>query len=154
MTKHRTTHALLAVVVALLGLHLALRLSPREATAQEPEFNVDREFNVEPEPPAVRVIQIEPSEGNDFYRLWSDGVIERNRFENLNPCSGDPWCGWEAIPDDVPRGQGVRIIQIASQSSTICRFWSDGMIERNTYSGSATGCDRLITWCGWQTVPE
>ena len=37
MTRHSTT-TLLVIIAALLALDIALRLSPQEATAQQPEF--------------------------------------------------------------------------------------------------------------------
>ena len=97
MTKQRTTHVLLAVSVALLGVDLALRLSPQEAVAQEP--------TVWP-PPPVRIIQISAAayftnsgHGDRIYRLWSDGTIEHN----IQGCIGSPyWCGWQVVPD-MPR---------------------------------------------------
>ena len=92
MTKQRTTHTLLAVLVALLGLHLALRLSPPKAVAQD-------EPQVWP-PPPVEVVQISGASGSRLYRLWSDGTIEFNEQQ----CAQRPgnWCGWLAVPD-MPR---------------------------------------------------
>ena len=96
MTKERTTHALLAVVVALLGLHLALRLSPREAAAQEPELSV------EPQPP-VRITHIAASSDSrteiraHLFRLWSDGTIEQNIQFPGGPT--DLWTGWAVVPE-------------------------------------------------------
>ncbi len=95
MTKQRTTHVLLAVVVALLGLHLALKLSPPKAVAQELE--------VWP-PPPVEIIQISAvgyfwgsGHVNRLYRLWSDGTIEHTR----QGCSDFPgtWCQWQVVPE-------------------------------------------------------
>ncbi len=87
MTKERTTHTLLAVVVALLGLHLALRLSPPKATAQEPQ--------VWPQPPVVEptviagaVIAPDPGRlGHWLWRFWSDGQVDMNwaLFEEHTP---------------------------------------------------------------------
>ena len=82
MTQQRTTHTLLAVVVALLGLHLALRLSPQEATAQP---GPPEEPPVEPRVVAVSVNQQWSSDiyGNTRVRVewlvtraWDDGQVD------------------------------------------------------------------------------
>ncbi len=94
MTKQRTTHTLLAVVVALLGLHLALRLSPPKAVAQEPQ--------VWP-PPPMEIIQISAvAYDGDYpvhriYRLWSDGTIEYSQGYFTPRQSG--WSNWRIVPD-------------------------------------------------------
>ena len=83
--KHRTTPALLAVAVALLSVDLALRLSPQEAAAQEPEFRIFPEPPV-PEPKVVSVTseQIWFGSGSSvgttsrwkIIRAWSDGQVD------------------------------------------------------------------------------
>ena len=95
MTRPRTLSAMLAVTAALFAVDIALRVSPREAAAQEPEIRLF------PEPP-VRIIDITATWSKDFrrerlYRVWSDGVIEENRrrAEVPNP----EWRGWEAVPE-------------------------------------------------------
>ncbi len=145
MTQQRTTHTLLAVVVALLGLHLALRLSPQEAAGQELEWRIELE-------PPVRVIQLASAGGGVFYRLWSDGAIERMYWARNPNCAEAGFCGWEFIPDDVPPQQGARIIDIIGDEHTMFRLWSNGVIERQEdLSGGACG---TLVWCGWQVVPD
>ncbi len=93
MTKHRTIHALLAVVALLLALNLAAALPWPTAQAQEPQ--------VWP-PPPLEVVQISGvgyhtgSRSIDvLYRLWSDGTIESNAQHSSCP----NWCGWRVVPD-------------------------------------------------------
>ncbi len=92
--KHRTTHVLLAVAVALLGLDLALRLSPPNAVAQGPP------------PPPLEVVQISGAAAvsqyrriNRVYRLWSDGTVEYQ--EQTCGRYGTDWCAWRVVPDPV-----------------------------------------------------
>ena len=97
MTKQQTFSALLAVAVALLGLDLALRLSPREATAQPGP----------PEPPPVQAVSIVVDTApfnakQQIYRLWSDGTVEWNRVNIARLCgtvSNTSWCGWVTVPE-------------------------------------------------------
>ena len=90
MTKQRTFSVLLAVAVALLGLDLALRLSPSKATAQQPPW--------EGEPP-VEITQINGvgyytyRDVHRLYRLWSDGTIE------VKVQLGGSWSGWRIVPE-------------------------------------------------------
>lgn len=142
-----------AVVVlsVLLTLDVAMRLSPREATAQQPELRV------EPEPP-VRVIQIASTGGGVFYRLWTDGTIERMYWAGNPECAAAGFCGWEFVPDDVPPQPGARIIHIAAQfvpgtrTHSLLRLWSNGVIERQ--KDSTGGTCNTPEWCGWQVVPD
>ena len=145
MTRQRTFSVLLAVAVALLGLDLALRLSPSRAVGQELEWRTELE-------PPVRVIQLASTGGGVFYRLWSDGAIERNYWAMNSNCAPAGFCGWEFVPDDVPPQQGARIIDIFGDEHALFRLWSNGVIERQEdLSGGA--CSTLA-WCGWQVVPD
>ena len=99
MTKHRTTHVLLAVAVALLGVDLALRLSPQEAVAQEPTV-----WPPPPVPPvqAVSIVVDNATFQHQIYRLWSDGTVEWNRIDAAYQCpavSRTTWCGWLTVPE-------------------------------------------------------
>ena len=82
MTRQRTFSVLLAVALALLGLDLALRLSPQEATAQP---GPPEEPPVEPRVVAVSVNQQWSSDifGNTSVRFvwlvtraWDDGQVD------------------------------------------------------------------------------
>lgn len=135
MTKgQRTIATLLAIITALLAGHLLVRLGGQEAQAQHG--------------PPTRVIQIDPHhEFKVFFRLWSDGVIEWSVAQTSVLCSGDPWCEWEPIPDDVPPQPHARIVQIGhGKSNIIYRLWSNGIVERNVKSGAGCGIDPV--WCG------
>ena len=149
MTRQRTFSVLLAVAVVLLGLDLALRLSPQEAAGQELEWRAELE-------PPVRVIQLASAGGGVFYRLWSDGTIERMYWARNPACAPAGYCGWEFVPDDVPPQQGARVIHIAAQSvggeQSLIRLWSNGVIERQKDTSNGA-CD-TPAWCGWQVVPD
>ena len=97
MTKERTTHTLLAAVVALLGLHLALRLSPQEATAQVPAQEPQVWASLPPQAVSFAV----DDANQQIYRLWSDGTVEWNRVNGARACSdvsNTSWCGWVTVP--------------------------------------------------------
>ncbi len=145
MTRQRTFSVLLAVAVALLSVDLALRLSPQEAAGQELEWRTELEQ-------PVRVIQLTSTGGEVFYRLWSDGAIERNYWAPNSNCAPAGFCGWEFVPDDVPPQQGARIIDIFGDEHALFRLWSNGVIERQENS-SGVSCGTLA-WCGWQIVPD
>ena len=104
----------------------------------------------------MRVIQLTSTGGEVFYRLWSDGAIERNYWAPNSNCAPAGFCGWEFVPDDVPPQQGARIIHIAAHFEggrhSLLRLWSNGVIERQENS-SGVSCGTLV-WCGWQVVPD
>ena len=102
MNRHRTTHAILAIIAFLLAAHLAVWLSGNEAHAQSPPD--------QPGPPTepqerhvVGITAINDTHSLNsqtpryLYRLWSDGVIEQNRFRSsaLNGCNC--WQGWQVV---------------------------------------------------------
>ena len=99
MNRQRTFSVLLAVAIVLLGLDLALRLSPRQAVAQEPPW--------EGEPPPVQAVSIVVDTApfnakQQIYRLWSDGTVEWNRVDIGKLCliaSETTWCGWVTVPE-------------------------------------------------------
>ena len=84
MKRPNTTTVLLAVVAVLLGLNLW------HSTAK-----------AQPQVPP-RVIQIEASGGSVtqhyVYRLWSDGLVERQYWCGSASCCDDGWCGWLTVP--------------------------------------------------------
>ena len=104
MTKQRTFSALLAVAVALLSVDLALRLSPQEAAAQEPEFRIFPEPPV-PEPTVVGVSSAQIFTGSvgggypnirwRITRAWSDGQVDVSvvRFGDYTNCNVGGFCG-------------------------------------------------------------
>ncbi len=141
----RNTAALLVIIAALLAVDVAMRLQPREATAQEPELRAEPE-------PLVRVIQLTSTGGEVFYRLWSDGAIERNYWAPNSNCAPAGFCGWKFVPDDVPPQLGARIIDIFGDEHALFRLWSNGVIERQE-DLSGGGCSTRA-WCGWQVVPD
>ena len=56
-----------------------------------------------PPQPNARITQIEAHASNWLYRLWSNGVVERNRIiSSLHYCP-DPepveWCGWQVVAE-------------------------------------------------------
>ena len=96
MTKQRTFSGLLVIVLALLGLDLALRLSPREAVAQ------DLESRLLSEPPVQAVSITIDFSHQQIYRLWRDGTVEWNRIDTFPMCgqiSDTAWCGWVTVPE-------------------------------------------------------
>ncbi len=91
MTRQRTFSVLLAVAVALLGVDLALRLSPPKAMAQEPQVWPPPPV---PEPTVVSVSseQIWTSGSSRSWRIiraWSDGQVDSTvaRFVPRESCS-------------------------------------------------------------------
>ena len=93
MTKgHRTIVALLAVVAVLLGLNLIVGGStPAAAQAQ----------GMGPPPQAVAMlVRQEDFVGTVLYRLWSDGMVERNQAIPVGKgCVTQEWCGWQVVPE-------------------------------------------------------
>ena len=82
----RNTAALLVIIAALLAVDIALRVSPREAVAQD-QFEFEFEAARTP-----HVIQVEtsspPSQHHSrVFRLWSDGVIEDTAFDSISMLS-------------------------------------------------------------------
>ncbi len=92
----RNTTTLFVIIAALLAVDIALRLSPREATAQQTEFNVL------PEPPVQAVAITIDFSHQQIYRLWRDGTVEWNRIDTFPMCgeiSDTAWCGWVTVPE-------------------------------------------------------
>lgn len=89
--RQKTATSWLAIVTVILALDVAMPLSPREATAQQPELRVEPQ-------PAVRIIQIAGALTDGafcskrfLWRLWS----EENRRSLLG---ADPqWQGWVVV---------------------------------------------------------
>ncbi len=143
----RNTAALLVIIAALLAVDIALRVSPREAVAQD-QFEFEFEAARFP-----HVIQVEPTPARVF-RLWSDGVIEVAVFDGIdNDCSpGFPGVAWQEIAETVALPHGVRITRIytlagGDPGGQLLRLRSDGVVEQNVRSAT-------LGWCGWRTPPE
>ncbi len=143
----RNTAALLVIIAALLAVDIALRVSPREAVAQDQfEFEAAR---------FPHVIQVETSGASlgRVFRLWSDGVIEDAVFDGIgSTCLLEfPGVAWQEIAETVPLPPGVRITRIYTWQSwpdKLVRLRSDGVVEQNYRPVGALG------WCGWRTPPE
>ena len=143
----RNTAALLVIIAALLAVDIALRVSPREAVAQD-QFEFEFEAARTP-----HVIQVEPANAGGVYRLWSDDVIEWAEFEYIgNVCLPEfPGVAWQEIAETLPLPPGVRITRIYTwghHPDILLRLRSDGVVEQNYRGGGALG------WCGWRTPPE
>ena len=146
--RHNTT-ALLVIIAALLAVDIALRVSPREAVAQD---QFEFEFEAARTPHVIQVETAGLGHGRVF-RLWSDGVIEDAVFDGINSaCLPEfPGVAWQEIAETVPLPPGVRITRIYTRVHTqdlLLRLRSDGVVERNLRAGNALG------WCGWRTPPE
>ena len=92
MTRQRTIVALFAVVAVLLGLNLIVGGStPAAAQAQ----------GMGPPPQAVAMhLRQEEFVGTVLYRLWSDGMVERNQAIPLGKgCLTQEWCGWQVVSE-------------------------------------------------------
>ncbi len=142
----RNTAALLVIIAALLAVDIALRVSPREAVAQD-QFEFEFEAARTP-----HVIQVETPTAGRVYRLWSDGVIEVAKFEGMNTVTCLPSGGlaWQEIAETVPLPPGVRITRIYTWGhfpDILLRLRSDGVVEQNIRSVT-------LGWCGWRTPPE
>ena len=103
MTKgQRTLATLLAIIAALLAAHLAV-LSGNEAHAQSPPDQPGPPTTEPQEPHVVGITAINDTHSLSsqtpryLYRLWSDGVIEQNRFRSsaFNGCNC--WQGWKVV---------------------------------------------------------
>ncbi len=104
--KQRTPHVLLAVAVALLGVDLALRLSPQKAVAQEPTVWPPPPV---PEPTVVSVTSEQIWSGSavggiplpnwKITRAWSDGQVDiaRVRFDSVVGCAVQHVCPPQVI---------------------------------------------------------
>ncbi len=143
----RNTATLLVIIATLLAVDIALRVSSREAVAQDHfDFEAAR---------FPHVIQVETSGAGlgRVFRLWSDGVIEVAVFGGINSdnCLPADGIGWQEIAETVPLPPGVRITRIYTRNHSgqiLLRLRSDGVVEQNLLSAGALG------WCGWRTPPE
>ncbi len=96
MNRQRTTHAILAVIAVLLATHLVVWLSGNEAHAQSPPTEPQERHVV-----GITAINdthsLNSQTSRYLYRLWSDGVIEQNRFRSsaFNGCNC--WQGWQVV---------------------------------------------------------
>ncbi len=145
----RNTAALLVIIAALLAVDIALRVSPREAVAQD---QFEFEFEAARTPHVIHVETSGTGLGRVF-RLWSDGVIEVAVFGGINStnCLPADGIGWQEIAETVPLPPGVRITRIYTWQSwpdILVRLRSDGVVEKNYRPVGALG------WCGWRTPPE
>ncbi len=142
----RNTITLFVIIAALLAVDIALRVSPREAVAQD---QFEFEFEAARSPHVIQVGDASPSR---VYRLWSDDVIEYADFENVNSsCLPADGIGWQEIAETVPLPPGVRITKIytwRTHPDILVRLRSDGVVEQNHRGEGALG------WCGWRTPPE
>ncbi len=140
----RNTATLLVIIATLLAADIALRVSSREAVAQD-------QFDLE----AARtphVIQVEATPSDCVYRLWSDDVIEWADFGGIDTVTCLPAGGiaWQEIAETVALPHGVRITRIYTGGhlgGQLVRLRSDGVVEQNHRSGT-------LGWCGWRTPPE
>ena len=141
------TTVLLAIIALLLAANLFVNLPPQVATAQ-PSLRA-----------APHVIQFEPGPGHHqgaaarVYRLWSDDVIEKARFEFFADPGSDPDCvpdspglAWQEIPESVALPPGVRITRIYARvqvgsGGTLMRLRSDGVVQRNWHSAAPNPSD-------------
>ncbi len=140
----RNTAALLVIIAALLAVDIALRVSPREAVAQD-QFDLEAARS-------PHVIQVEPSSAR-VYRLWSDGVIEYATWNDQDACLPitNPHAGmdWEIITETVILPPVVRITRIYTRDqpgNILLRLRSDNVVEQNHRSGT-------LGWCGWLSPP-
>ncbi len=144
------TAALLVIIAALLAVDIALRVSPREAVAQD---QFEFEFEAARTPHVIQVETLGPGPSSLVFRLWSDGVIEEAKFEIIN--NGDclpqtPGVAWQEIAETAPLPPGVRITRIYTRNHStqiLLRLRSDGVVEQNIRSVT-------LGWCGWRTPPE
>ena len=115
----KSLRVLLVVGVVLLAVDIAMRVSPREATAQEPEIRIF------PEPPVRLVAAFGTFTATNFnVRLWSDGVIEE-----FDPEAGVP--DWAEVSGGAytPPAQ-VRAVSLSGGDGLLIRAWSDGTVEK------------------------
>ncbi len=143
----RNTAALLVIIAAMLAVDIALRVSPREAVAQD---QFEFEFEAARTPHVIHVETSGTGLGRVF-RLWSDGVIEVAVFGGINStnCLPADGIGWQEIAETVPLPPGVRITRIYTRHNQdiLLRLRSDGVVEQNIRSVT-------LGWCGWRTPPE
>ncbi len=125
--KHRTTHVLLAVAVALLGVDLALRLPPREAAAQEPELWA------EPGRPAPRIVATaaagKGATWSFLVRISSDGFAEyRAAWDSLALPQQ-----WTPLPDNpqapLSRPVAVSALWAGAEPLVVYRQWANGTVD-------------------------
>ncbi len=146
----RNTATLLVIIAALLAVDIALRVSPREAVAQD-QFEFEFEAARTP-----HVIQVETSglSPSRVFRLWSDGMIEDSVFDSIgSDCSPVGGFAWQEIAETVALPHGVRITRIYTWGHSpdiLLRLRSDGVVERNLQTSASDG----FAWCGWRTPPE
>ncbi len=145
----RNTAALLVIIAALLAVDIALRVSPREAVAQD---QFEFEFEAARTPHVIQVETLGPGPGSSVFRLWSDGVIEDTVFDSIgSDCLPVGGFAWQEIAETVPLPPGVRITRIYTRVHTqdfLLRLRSDGIVEQNFRASNALG------FCGWRTPPE
>ncbi len=142
------TTTLYVIIAALVAVDIALRVSPREAVAQDQfEFEAAR---------FPHVIQVETQDGYRVYRLWSDDVIEWANFGSMSTVTclpNPPAVAWQEIAETVPLPPGVRITRIytvGNSTGLLLRLRSDGVVEQNWLGVYAASPG----WCGWRTPPE
>ena len=102
------TTALLVVIAVLLAANLFVSLPPQEAQAQAQPPPFPPPVDDTPTVIGVSAIVIGTGLGDVsfIYRIWSDGMVEENRFVfNTNNCPGAAeghlagWCGWTTVPE-------------------------------------------------------
>ncbi len=151
MTRQRTTHALLAVAVALLGLDLALRLSPPKALAQEPEVWAG------PGRPAPRIVATAASASGNFnflVRIWSDGFAEyRGGWGSpIQPQA------WTPLPDNpqAPRSRPVAVSAAWVSPLIVYRQWANGTVDwlPIIHQDNGTGDIEFFPDPVWRTEPQ
>ncbi len=143
----RNTTTLLVIIAALLAVDIALRVSPREAVAQD---QFEFEFEAARTPHVIQVETLGPGPDSRVFRLWSDGVIEDAVFDSIgSDCLPVGGFAWQEIAETVVLPPGVRITRIYTWGHSpdiLLRLRSDGVVEKN-YRGA-------LGWCGWRTPPE
>ena len=141
--QSKPTTVLLAIIALLLAANLIVNLPPQEAKAQSHLHTL-----------APHVIQVEAlaTATGRVFRLWSDGVIEGAKFDDLAACVLlDPPTGfaWQEIveTDPPPLARIVRLYIPDHSQEILLRLRSDGVVEQNRLGGGGV-------WCGWRTPPE
>ena len=151
--KHRTTHTLLAVVVALLGLHLALRLSPQEAVAQEPELWAEAG---RPAPKIVATAASAQGNFNFLVRIWNDGFAEyRGGWgggQAIQPQA------WTPLPDnpEAPRSRPIAVSAAWGNPLIVYRQWANGTVDWLSIivADNGTGDFEFFPDPIWRTEPQ
>ena len=88
-----------------------------------------------------------------FLRLWSDGRIDENVWDD-----SEGWSGWQTFPAGIaPTPADAHAVAFhylaadpVNQAPAILVLWSDASLVVNNRDCRP---DHL-TWCGWEAVPD